>query len=98
MILPLVQLVILGNAFGGKIRGARMGVVDHDHGSEARQVHEAFDAIAANIRTFSTIPYNDEARPAKMCAPASSTARSSFPRSIRGASRRRLSRHRPGGR
>ena len=28
MTLPLVQLIILGNAFGGKIRGARMGVVD----------------------------------------------------------------------
>ena len=24
MMLPLVQLIILGNAFGGKIRGARM--------------------------------------------------------------------------
>ena len=37
MMLPLVQLVILGNAFGGKIRGARMGVVDYDRGSQALQ-------------------------------------------------------------
>ncbi len=31
MLLPLVQLVILGNAFGGKIRNARLGVVNLDH-------------------------------------------------------------------
>jgi len=60
MTLPLVQLVILGNAFGGKIRNARMGVVDYDHGSEALKIHEAFDSIAANIRTFTTVPYSDE--------------------------------------
>ena len=52
MMLPLVQLVILGNAFGGKIRDARMGVVDYDHGSQALKIDEAFKAIAANIRTF----------------------------------------------
>ncbi|HEX3436070.1 MAG TPA: ABC transporter permease [Pseudacidobacterium sp.] len=60
MTLPLVQLIILGNAFGGKIRGARMGVVDYDRGSQALKIHEAFDSIAANIRTFTTIPYEDE--------------------------------------
>jgi ABC-2 type transport system permease protein len=60
MMLPLVQLVILGNAFGGKIRNARVAVVDHDHGPQAVKVHEAFDAIAANIATFVTIPYDDE--------------------------------------
>ena len=35
MVLPLVQLIILGNAFGGKIRDAQMGVVDLDHGTQA---------------------------------------------------------------
>ncbi len=60
MMLPLVQLVILGNAFGGKITNARVGVVDEDHGPEAVKVREAFDAIAANINTFRTINYNDE--------------------------------------
>jgi len=60
MTLPLVQLVILGNAFGGKIRGARMGVVDNDRGSQALKIEEAFNSIAANIRTFTTVPYNDE--------------------------------------
>jgi ABC-2 type transport system permease protein len=62
MTLPLVQLVILGNAFGGKITNARLGVVDHDHGEEALKVHEDFAAVAANIRTFTTIPYDNEAQ------------------------------------
>jgi ABC-2 type transport system permease protein len=60
MMLPLVQLVILGNAFGGKIHGARVGVVDHDRSSQSVKVHEAFDSVAANIRTFTTVPYDDE--------------------------------------
>jgi len=52
MMLPLVQLVILGNAFGGKIRNATMGVVDYDHGSQALKIHEAFQSIEVNIRTY----------------------------------------------
>jgi len=60
MMLPLVQLIILGNAFGGKIRNARVAVVDYDHGPQAVKVHEAFDAVAANIATFRTVSYDDE--------------------------------------
>ena len=62
MMLPLVQLAILGNAFGGKIRGARMGVVDYDHGSQSLKIHEAFDSVAVNIRTFTTVVYDSEAQ------------------------------------
>ena len=58
--MPLVQLVILGNAFGGKIRDARVGVVDYDRGSQALKIEEAFNAIAVNIRTFTTVAYDDE--------------------------------------
>jgi ABC-2 type transport system permease protein len=60
MMLPLVQLVILGNAFGGKITNARVGVVDYDHGPQAVKVREAFDAVAATIDTFHTFDYPDE--------------------------------------
>ena len=60
MMLPLVQLVILGNAFGGKITNARVGVVNNDHGPEAVKVIEDFDAVAANIKTFNTTPYPNE--------------------------------------
>jgi ABC-type multidrug transport system permease subunit len=60
MIFPLVQLIILGNAFGGKIREARMGVVDEDHGTQAIRIKEAFDAVRANAGTFIAIPYHNE--------------------------------------
>jgi len=60
MIMPLVQLVVLGNAFGGKIRDAKMGVVDEDHGTQAIRIKEAFDAVRANMRTFVAIPYDNE--------------------------------------
>jgi ABC-2 type transport system permease protein len=62
MTLPLVQLVILGNAFGGKVTNTRVGVVDYDHAEESLKVHEAFAAIASNIRTFYTVPYDNEAQ------------------------------------
>ena len=60
MVFPLLQLVILGNAFGGKITDARVGVVDYDGGPQALRVHEAFDSVLANIRTFRTIPYDSD--------------------------------------
>jgi ABC-2 type transport system permease protein len=60
MVFPLVQLIVLGNAFGGKIRDARMGLVDQDHGPQAVRVKEAFDAVAANIRTFKPVYYEND--------------------------------------
>ena len=62
MIFPLVQLVVLGNAFGGKIRDAKMGIVDEDHGTQAIRIKEAFDSVRATVRTFVTIPYDDEVK------------------------------------
>jgi len=60
MIFPLVQLIVLGNAFGGKIRDAKVGIVDEDHGTQAIRIKEAFDSIRANIRTFVPVPYDSE--------------------------------------
>jgi ABC-2 type transport system permease protein len=60
MIFPLVQLIILGNAFGGKIREAKMGVVDEDHGTQAIRIKEAFDSVRANAGTFVAVPYDNE--------------------------------------
>jgi ABC-2 type transport system permease protein len=61
MIFPLVQLIVLGNAFGGKIKDARLGVVDQDGGTQALKIREAFDSVRANMRTFVPVYYNDEA-------------------------------------
>src|SRR5665213_4441131 len=61
MVMPLVQLVVLGYAFGGKIKNLEIGVVDRDHGVPAVKLHEMFQAVAANARTFVTTSYTDEA-------------------------------------
>jgi ABC-2 type transport system permease protein len=60
MIFPLVQLIVLGNAFGGKIKDARLGVVDQDGGTQAIKIREAFDSVRANMRTFLPVYYDNE--------------------------------------
>jgi ABC-2 type transport system permease protein len=60
MVFPLVQLIVLGNAFGGKIKNASLGVVDQDHGTQAVKVREALAAVQSNARTFTPIPYDSD--------------------------------------
>ena len=60
IIMPLVQLVVLGYAFGGKIKNLAVGVVDEDHGVPALKLHEMFQAVAANARTFTPVYYSDK--------------------------------------
>ena len=59
MVFPLVQLVVLGYAFGGKIKNLKVGVVDQDHGLETIKLREMFGAVSANARTYKTIEYTD---------------------------------------
>ena len=61
ILMPLVQLVVLGYAFGGKIKNLHVGVVDEDHGVPAIKIREMCQAIAANAATFDTVSYSDEA-------------------------------------
>jgi ABC-2 type transport system permease protein len=60
MIFPLIQLIVLGNAFGGKIRDAKLGLVDEDGGTQALKVRQAFDSVRINLRTFEPVYYQDE--------------------------------------
>jgi ABC-2 type transport system permease protein len=60
MIFPLVQLIILGNAFGGKIRDAKLGLVDQDGGTQALKIREAFVSVRSNMRTFEPVYYTDQ--------------------------------------
>ncbi|HEY4952720.1 MAG TPA: ABC transporter permease, partial [Verrucomicrobiae bacterium] len=60
IIMPLVQLVVLGYAFGGKIKNLRVGVVDEDHGVPAIRLKEMFQAVAANAKTFTPVYYGDK--------------------------------------
>jgi ABC-type multidrug transport system permease subunit len=61
MIFPLVQLVILGYAFGGKIRGATIALVDQDHSVESRKIQEMFNDVAAGAQTFRVVDYDSQA-------------------------------------
>jgi ABC-2 type transport system permease protein len=60
LVLPLMQLVVLGNSFGGKIVGARIAVVDSDRGPEARRVWEALQSVEYGAKTFQPLPYASE--------------------------------------
>jgi ABC-2 type transport system permease protein len=61
MIMPLVQLVVLGYAFGGKVKHLQVGILDQDRGMPAIKVREMAQAVAANAQTFNSIYYNDQA-------------------------------------
>lgn len=61
IIMPLVQLVVLGYAFGGKVKNLQIGVVDQDHGVQAIKLKEMFQAVAVNAKTFDTVAYSDMA-------------------------------------
>src|SRR5580658_2078025 len=61
MVMPIVQLVVLGYAFGGKIKNLQVGVMDQDHAVPAVKLHEMFQAVAANAKTFTPVYYSDEA-------------------------------------
>lgn len=52
LFLPLLQLVIIGQSFGGQIRGLSVALVPLDRGAEAIGLQEKFRAIEANTRTF----------------------------------------------
>jgi ABC-2 type transport system permease protein len=55
-------LVVLGYAFGGKIKDLKVGIVDQDRGIPTVKLREMFGAIAANARTFRTVDYTDLAK------------------------------------
>ena len=58
MVFPLLQLVVLGYAFGGHIKGVTVAVVDQDRTAESRQVREMFDGIAMGPETFHVRHYD----------------------------------------
>ena len=60
LVFPLIQLIILGYAFGGNVKNLTIAVVDQDGGVPAIKVRELAGAVAANARTFRTVTYGDE--------------------------------------
>jgi ABC-2 type transport system permease protein len=59
MIFPVVQLVVLGYAFGGNVKHLKVGVVDQDHGVPAVKVRELAAAASSGARTIDPIEYSD---------------------------------------
>jgi ABC-2 type transport system permease protein len=59
LIMPIVQLLVLGYAFGGNVKNLKLGVVDQDHGVPAVKMRELAGAVSANARTFIPVQYAD---------------------------------------
>src|SRR5215510_11272703 len=62
MVFPIVQLVVLGYAFGGNVKHLKVAVVDQDHGVPAVRVRELASAVASGAQTIDTIEYADFGR------------------------------------
>jgi ABC-2 type transport system permease protein len=60
MIMPLMQLVVLGYAFGGNVKHLKVAVVDQDHGLPAVKVRELALAASSGAATLDTVEYADE--------------------------------------
>jgi ABC-2 type transport system permease protein len=60
MIMPIMQLIVLGNAFGGNIKHVKVGVVDQDHGVPAVRVRELAGAAASGAKTIDVLEYGDQ--------------------------------------
>ena len=59
LFLPLLQLVIVGQSFGGQIQGLTVALVSLDRSAEALELREKFRAVEANTRTFHIQIEND---------------------------------------
>jgi len=75
LLMPIVQLVILGYAFGGNVKHLKLAVVDQDHGVPAVRVRELASAAASGAHTIDIINYADQGQAiGDFCATAGSTA------------------------
>ena len=59
MIFPLMQLVVLGYAFGGNVKHLKLAIVDQDHGVPAVRVRELASAVSSGARTVDLLDYTD---------------------------------------
>jgi ABC-2 type transport system permease protein len=60
LLMPLMQLFVLGNAFGGRATHLTLAVVDEDGGPAARRVREALYALETNGDMVRPISYESE--------------------------------------
>jgi ABC-type multidrug transport system permease subunit len=62
MVFPIIQLIVLGYAFGGKLKHLSVAVVDQDKSIPAVQLRAMLGAIENNAGTFETVEYSDLGR------------------------------------
>jgi ABC-2 type transport system permease protein len=62
MVMPVVQLVVLGYAFGGNVKHLKLAVVDRDHGVPAVRLRELASAVASGAHTIDVVEYADAGR------------------------------------
>src|SRR6185295_19363814 len=62
IVMPIVQLVVLGYAFGGNVKHLKLAIVDQDHGIPAIKVRELASAASSGAHTIDTIDYPDQGR------------------------------------
>jgi len=60
LVMPLLQLVVLGNAFGGRVTHLTLAVVDADGGPAARRVREGLYALQTNGDMVRPVAYATE--------------------------------------
>jgi ABC-2 type transport system permease protein len=60
LVMPIMQLIVLGYAFGGNVKHLKVGLVDLDRAVPAIQIRELAQAVAANAKTFDMVAYPDE--------------------------------------
>lgn len=60
VVMPLIYLVILGNAFQGKLTSLPMVVVDLDSGPSSKRLMENLRALETGARTFTLITIKDQ--------------------------------------
>ena len=59
MIFPLLQLIVLGYAFGGNVKHLKLAIVDQDHGVPAVKIRELASAVSSGARTVDLVDYSD---------------------------------------
>ena len=59
IMMPVVQLVVLGYAFGGSVKHLKVAVVDQDHGVPAVRIRELAGAVASGNQTLDLFEYAD---------------------------------------
>ena len=58
MVFPLMQLIVLGYAFGGKVKDIPVALVNEDRAAESRLILEKLNSIETGPRTFRIAEYS----------------------------------------